>query len=292
MNGRFLFFALLSSSLLAADLPTSVPALPDGARTEWLVAGPEELVLYLAFDPATVQRRLPSHLRFITIAELASGGVDWAKDFLGQHPTRARWGVSFLEFVRARTFSIDGRAPVWPAHGALALWFARVAPSDPAADLGPGRPLLALDFWLPDRAYVSYMSGKGYYASYGAVRLSPSARGQWSGSLAVDDLSISAECTPVGPVTGGPGSAAMQTLFPPASSAGADLVRIAFAGQPGAGMRDRPDLDLPRLTPARKRRRPRIPDLPVRLQPARRHLSTPVARAQPSVPADTRCARR
>lgn len=230
MNMRFLVVALLTSPLLAVNLSAGVPALPDGAKTEWLVAGPEELVLYLAFDAATVQTRLPSHLRFITIGELASDGVAWAKDFLGQHPTKASWGVSFLEFVRARTFEIDGRAPAWPAQGALVLWFARVAPSDPAADLGPGRPLLALDFWLPDRAYVSYMSRKGYYASYGAGRLSPNAEGQWSGSLAVDGLTISSKCTPVGPVSGGPGSAGMQTIFPPASSAVADLVRIAFAG--------------------------------------------------------------
>ena len=92
------------------------------------------------------------------------------------------------------------------------------------------QPLLALDFWLPDRAYVSYMNKKGYHASYGAGRLSPGPRGQWSGSLVVDGLTISAECTPAGPVTGGPGSARMQTIFPPASSAVTDLVRIAFAG--------------------------------------------------------------
>ena len=143
MNRRFLFVALLSSSLLAVDLSTSVPALPDGARTEWLVAGPEELVLYLAFDPATVQRRLPSHLRFITIEELASGGVGWAKEFLGQHPTKGRWGVSFLEFVRARTFSIDGRAPVWPAmepslSGSL-VW-RRPTPPPISAQVGHSSP--------------------------------------------------------------------------------------------------------------------------------------------------------
>ena len=230
MNSRLLLVAFVSSSLLAVDLSTSVPALPDGAGTEWLVAGPEELVLYLAFDPATVRRRLPSHLRFLTIAELASGGLAWAKDFLGQHPTKEHWGVSFLEFGRARTFRIDGRTPAWPAQGAFALWFARVAPSDAAAELGPGRPLLALEFWLPDRAYVSYMSGKGYYASYGAGRLIPGAQGRWSGSLAVNGLAISAECTPVGPVTGGSGSAGMQTIFPPASSAATDVVRVAFAG--------------------------------------------------------------
>jgi hypothetical protein len=230
MNKCVFFCAFLSSSLLAVDVSPRVPVLPDGARAEWHVADPEELVLYLAFDPATVQRRLPSHLRFITIAELASGGVPWAKEFLGQHPTKGPWGVSFLEFIRAGTFTIDGRAPVWPAHGAVVLWFARVAPSDPTADLGPGRPLLALDFWLPDSAYVGYMRRKGYYASYGAGRLSRSAQGQWSGSLAVDGLTISAECTPIGPVTGGPGSASMQTIFPPASSSVTDLVRIGLAG--------------------------------------------------------------
>jgi hypothetical protein len=105
-----------------------------------------------------------------------------------------------------------------------------VAPSDPSTDLGPGRPLLALDFWMPDHAYVRYMSGKGYYASYGAGRLSRSARGQWSGALAVDGLTITAECTPAGPVTGGLNSAGIQAIFPPASSAVTDLVRIAFAG--------------------------------------------------------------
>lgn len=230
MNGRLLFIALLSSTLLATDVSSGVPTLPGGARAEWLVEGPEELVLYLAFDPATVQGRLPSHLRFITIGELASGGVAWAKEFLGQHPTKGPWGVSFLEFVRARTFTIDGRAPAWPAHGAFALWFARVAPSDPSTDLGPGRPLLVLDFWLPDHAYVRYMSGKGYYASYGAGRLTPSARGRWTAALAVDGLMITAECTPAGPVTGGPNSAGMQAIFPPASSAVTGLVRIAFAG--------------------------------------------------------------
>lgn len=230
MNGRFLFIALLSSSLLATDVSASVPTLPGGARTEWLVAGPEELVLYLAFDPSTVQGRLPARLRFITIAELASGGVAWAKEFLGQHPTKGPWGVSFLEFVRARTFTIDGRAPAWPAHGAAALWFARVAPSDPSTDLGPGRPLLVLDFWLPDHAYVRYMGRKGYHASYGAGRLTPGARGRWSAALAVDGLTITAECTPAGPVTGGPDSTGMQAIFPPASSAATHLVRIAFAG--------------------------------------------------------------
>jgi hypothetical protein len=222
--------ALFCPSLLAASTPAPVPDLPDGAQTHWVVEQPEEIVAYLAFDPATVQRRLPPRLRFITVEELAAGGVHWAKDFLDKSPTRAEWGVSFLEIVRMQTFTIDGRRPDWPTHGAAALWFARVAPSDPATDLGPGRPFLALEFWIPDRAYVAYMLEKGHYATYGDVRLHRGYKGKWSGSVKVDGLGVAAACKPAGPVTGGPGSAGMQAIFPPASSSVTDVVRVAFAG--------------------------------------------------------------
>jgi hypothetical protein len=152
---RWLLLALLlGSPALAADARAGVPDLPALARTRWVVEGPEEIVTHLAFDPDAVRDRLPSGLRFITVGELADGGVPWARGLLGRRPELASWGVSFLEIVRARTFTIDGRAPRWPSHGAAALWLARVAPADPGADLGPGRPLLALDLWVPDRAYA------------------------------------------------------------------------------------------------------------------------------------------
>ena len=47
------------------------------------------------------------------------------------------------------------------------MWFARVAPADPSIDLGPGKPFLAMELWLPDRKYVAYMRGKGHYAEKG-----------------------------------------------------------------------------------------------------------------------------
>ena len=225
-----LIVALFCSALLPAETPLSVPVLPDGAHTQWVVSAPEEIVTYLAFDPATVRRRLPANLRFITIGELASGGVDWAREFLVQHPTKQQWGISFLEILRTGTFLIDGHPVVWPIHGAAALWFARVAPSAPESDLGFGRPFLVLDFWMPDRAYVDYMVAKGYYAIYGDVRLHQGSSGKWSASLAVEDLSITGECAPAGPVTGGPGSAGSQSIFPPASSSLTEVVRVAFAG--------------------------------------------------------------
>jgi hypothetical protein len=226
----FLLALLLGSPAAAADTPAAVPDLPASARTRWVVEGPEEIVTYLAFDPDAVRDRLPSGLRFITVGELADGGVPWARELLGRRPALAAWGVSFLELVRARTFTVDGRAPRWPSHGAVALWFARVAPADPGADLGPGRPLLALDLWVPDRAYARYMRDKGYPAEYGDVRLRRESSGRWLGTVDVSGLQVTVACQPAGAVEGGPRSAGMQAFLPPANSTVTDTVRVAFAG--------------------------------------------------------------
>jgi hypothetical protein len=230
MKPFFLAVGLLCSGLAAETARAQVPALPEGARTRWVVGQAEEIVTYVTFDAATVASQLPRTLRFITVGELAGGGVRWAADYLAEHPAHGRWGVSFLEIVRAGVFTIDGRAPIWPENGAVALWCARVAPSDPAADLGPGRPFLVLELWMPDRAYVAYMLGKGHHASYGDVKLVRNADGSWRGSVDVAGLSIVAGCTPSGPARGGAGSAGMQALLPPLSSSAKAIVRVAFAG--------------------------------------------------------------
>jgi hypothetical protein len=207
-----------------------MPALPAGAQTRWVVKGPEEIVAYAAFDPATVAERLPADLRFVTVGELAAGGARWAADHLAEHPAQGGWGISFVEIVRAGTFSIDGRSPRWPKHGAAALWFARVAPADSSTDLGFGRPLLVLDLWLPDSAYVTFMRSRGHHATYGDVSLARTPGGRWRGSIDVPGLHVDADCLPVGPVAGGALSAGSQALFPPRTSGLDRVVRIAFAG--------------------------------------------------------------
>ena len=124
---RFILLAaaLLCHALLtfsAARAGSQIPALPEGARTRWIVKDTQEIVAYVTFDPARLEADRPRALRFITVDELASGGVSWATDYLKGNPTHGRWGVSFVEILRAGTFAIDGRAPNWPAHGAVALW--------------------------------------------------------------------------------------------------------------------------------------------------------------------------
>ncbi|HUX34076.1 MAG TPA: hypothetical protein VMV51_09390 [Gemmatimonadaceae bacterium] len=216
--------------LAASQAEAQRPAPPHGTTTHWEGRQPHEIVGYLVFDPATVASRLPPTLRFITIGELATDGVPWAKRDLADAPSRQRWGISFLEIVRMDTFDIDGRSPHWPDHGAVALWFARVTPADSMVNLGAGVPLLVLDFWLPDSAYVREMRRKGYYARYGDARLTREANGTWRGSIRADGLRATATCTPTGPLSGGPASRGSQALFPPASSGLTSVVRIAFAG--------------------------------------------------------------
>jgi hypothetical protein len=225
-----LLVTLAVAAMVANDARADVLLLPDGAESQWVVDQPEEIVGYVAFDPDTVEGRLPSSLRFITIEELAAGGVRWAQDHLTKEPSQRRWGISFLEIVRMGTFMIDGHGPEWPQDGAMALWMARVAPSDSSMSSDPGRPLLVLECWLPDSKYVAYMRNRGHYATYGDVALRKDPGGKWCGSIGIDGLSVVAECTPTDPVTGGTRSKGAQTLFPPNSSAVTSIVRVAFAG--------------------------------------------------------------
>jgi hypothetical protein len=202
----------------------------EGEDTGWVVRNPDEIVAYVLFDPSSVEDRLPSSQRFITVGELAGRGVDWASTHLANEPDHVNWGISFIEMVRADVFTIDGRDPDWPANGAVALWAARVTPSDPRMAVGSGKPLLMLDFWLSDARYIAYMAERGYFGSYGDVRLYRDSSGTWVGSLVADDLSVRAACRPFGPTVGGEGSFVRQVLIPPRTSHSARMVQVNLSG--------------------------------------------------------------
>jgi hypothetical protein len=215
---------LNSSAQAAAQL-----VVPQSDMGKWLVTGPQEIVGWFAFDPAPVIDRVPEFVRFVTVGELANDGVSWAVDYMAHHVTHERWGVSFLEIVRADTFAIDGREPVWPQNGAAAVWFARVLPKTDIGDLGPGLPLLVLEFWVPDSAYAAFMHQRGYYATYADVRLSE-RNDKWQGFITAADFAMRVLCTPASTESGGSNSRGFQVLIPPKDSGLATVVPIAFEG--------------------------------------------------------------
>jgi hypothetical protein len=215
--------------LSACVVPSPVGNLAGDPRSAWTVAGPEEVVGWFTFDPTSVDDQLPEFVRFVTVGELANGGVLWAVQYLSVHPSHAARGVSFLEIVRADTFAIDGREPNWPEGGAAAVWFARILPKDSSTQFGSGLPLLMLEFWVPDSSYVTFMRQRGHYATYGDVRLRR-RHDRWEGSIAGADLTVSVRCTPSGAESGGPSSSGSQVLVPPETSGLRTIIHIAFAG--------------------------------------------------------------
>jgi hypothetical protein len=229
MKQNILLAVIMFSFMLVPDALAQIVELPEGVYTKWIVNGPEEIVSYLIFDPATVQERIPSFLRFITIEELAVSNIDWAKEQLKENPNHADWGIAFVEIVRMNNFEIDGKSPKWPVHGAAAMWFARVAFTDTNKNLDIGKPFLALDFWMPDSNYVSYMRYKGYYAAYGDVRLQKNSLGEWIGSIVVDGLHVECKCLP-GQNIESTGSNTVQVIYPPEQSGIKDFVRITLKG--------------------------------------------------------------
>lgn len=220
---------VLFSLMFALQVLAQNTARPESAQTKWIVNDPEEIVSYLIFDPATVIERIPAFLRFITIEDLASSDISWAGEYLSENPTQSDWGIGFIEIVRMKNFEIDGKSPEWPVNGAAGLWFARVAYTDQKGNVETGTPFLALDFWLSDSIYVSYMRSKGHYASYGDVRLQENSDGEWMGSVDVEGLHVCCICKPDHNVLSS-GSNAIQIIYPPENSGIKDFVRIALAG--------------------------------------------------------------
>lgn len=220
-----IFLYMVTASIILPQMP----AMPDGAITNWLVDDPEEIASYLVFETELVKDKLPSSIRFLTIEELANNQIPWASKHLIEYPEHARWGISFIEIVRMKTFEIDGVEPDWPKHGAVALWFARVTTTDLADAHFKANPYLALEFWIPDSEYVTYMRKKGYSASYGDVTLMKNSKGKWNGTISVDDLNIVCDCIPM-KYPKQNGSSGSQVFFPPANSGLSSIIQVAMTG--------------------------------------------------------------
>lgn len=230
MNKITSIIMILFNILITAFTLAQIPTLPEGSKTQWIIKEPEEIVSYLIFDSETIKEKIPPFLRTITIKELASSNISWAKEHLEDNPNHNDWGIGFIEIIRAKIFEINGQSPQLSEDGAIALWFVRSILLDSLKDVSPDQTtFLALEFWLPDSIYANYMRNNGYYANYGDVRLRKIADTLWIGTIDIEDLNVSIHCIPKINVES-IGSSGIQLIFPPVQSEIKEFVRIAFAG--------------------------------------------------------------
>jgi hypothetical protein len=213
--------------------------LPAGGTTSWEIRGPEEIVTFVLFDPKTPGISLPAGLRFVSARDAQMPEI---QEYLKQHPDHAGWAFSFIEITRSEAFLIDGKGPMLPENGGIALWFAPVDPSNLAEEIPTDRfdtiiapslgAVLGLGIWIPDREYIAYMRARGHYADYGMVTLMKDSTGAFQGEIRLDDLRVRGSASPHGEVREDPESGT-QVLFAPGETV---VNAVVVAGANGRHM--------------------------------------------------------
>lgn len=201
-----LFLAVLA--VIIASSVAVAQELPPGGTTQWEMEELEVVVTFLLFDPKDPGIALPKGLRFISLSEMDAPEF---QNHLKKNPEHSDWVFSFVEFVRPKTWVLDGRALTLSENGSIGVWFAPVDHSQLAADVSKDRyerviapspdAVLVLGLWIPDREYAAYMRSRGHRAEYGMVTLIKDSNGTFHGELQLDDLNLKASATPQGEVT-------------------------------------------------------------------------------------------
>jgi hypothetical protein len=168
----------------------------------------EVIVTFLLFNPKDSAVALPEGLSFVALKDVPAPEFE---EHLKKHPEHADWAFSFVEFVRPKTWVLDGKSLILPKDGAIGVWFAPVdhsklgslIPKDIYDSVLAPSPdaLLVLGLWIPDSAYVEHMQSRGHRAEYGMATLIKDSNGTYHGELRVDDLTMTAEATPHGDVS-------------------------------------------------------------------------------------------
>lgn len=206
---RNILLAVLA--VIGAPSVAAAQDLPPGGTTQWEMEELEVIVTFLLFDPKDPRIDLPKGLRFTTLSEIDAPEF---QDHLKRNPEQSDWAFSFVEFVRPKTWLLDGKAPTLPENGCMGVWFAPVNHSQLAAEVPRNRyeaviapspdALLVLGLWIPDRAYAAHMRALGHHAEYGMVTLVKDSKGTYHGELQLDDLNVRASATPQGDATSEP----------------------------------------------------------------------------------------
>jgi hypothetical protein len=201
-----------------------------------VIDGPEEIVTFVLFDPATPGLSLPAGLQFVLARDVPMPEI---QEHLKNHADHAEWAFSFIEITRSKEFSIDGKKPILPTNGGIGLWF---APTDHSqlggaitkdtfdAIIAPSvGSVLGLGIWVPDREYVAYMRDRGHHADFGMVTLERDSTGTFRGEILLDDLQIRGSALPVGEAQDDP-EGGTQVLFEPGEAVANAVVVSAVNG--------------------------------------------------------------
>jgi hypothetical protein len=189
----------------------------------WEMQELEVIVTFLLFDPKDPNVALPKGLRFISAREVSKESPEF-QEHLKQHPEHSDWAFSFVEFVRPKTWVLDGKGLTLPENGGIGVWFAPVDHSQLAAEVSkdefetviapsPGG-MLVLGLWVPDRDYADYMRARGHRAEYGMVTLKKDSQGGFHGEMQVGELNVKAAATPQGETRNEP-DAFTQVFYEP-----------------------------------------------------------------------------
>lgn len=183
--------------------------LPPGGTTSWEMQELEVIVTFLLFDPKDPEVALPKGLRFVSAREVSKESPEF-QEHLKNHPEHSDWAFSFVEFLRPKTWVLDGKALTLPENGGIGVWFAPVDHSQLAAEISKGMyetviapspgGMLVLGLWVPDREYAAYMRARGHHAEYGMVTLVKDKEGALQGEMQVGELNVKASAVPQGEV--------------------------------------------------------------------------------------------
>jgi hypothetical protein len=151
---------LLSAMLLSGCM--KFVALPPGEISREADGPTDEIILYLAFDPALVPpNEIPTGIRFRSLEETAQKDADVAR-YVRDHPERANWTSSFLEIMRPGWLEFDGIRYRLEKDEAWAIWYAYAAREDKTDTRPLGSQILELGTWLPNERLVEQTRAKGY----------------------------------------------------------------------------------------------------------------------------------
>ena len=225
--------------MISATSVAMAQQLPPGGTTTWEIQELEAIVTFLIFDPKDPAVALPTGLRFASAREVEFPELE---EHLKHHPEHSDWAFSFVEFVRPKTFLLDGKAPTFPENGGIGVWFAPVDHSKLAAEISKDGyeaviapspdAVLVLGMWVPDREYVAYMRARGHHAEYGMVTLEKDGQGTFQGEIQLSELNVKASATPQGEVRDEP-APFTQVFFEP----GKTVEKVVVIG--GANSRER-----------------------------------------------------